>query len=102
MKIEILPEDLDKAVEATKQAKAWSTHYCLLAQVGIRLFGGPVADCAYRSVTMQSGACLYVNGAWDAVQTFDFAVSQIKNTGKIDETAIANLRAALPITLEQI
>lgn len=91
-KIEILPEDLDKAVEATKREGKWSNHYCLLAQVGIRLFGGNIKECSYNDVVMENGQRIHLRNILNLIQTFDDATYG----GHIDDEVIKQLRARLP------
>lgn len=101
LKIEILPEDLDKAVEATKRAGKWSQFYCLLAQVGMRVLGETeVIGCGYYAVTMKSGNKLNcANKTREFVEQFDTAVERVTISSKIDEAALANLRALLPVDI---
>lgn len=100
MKIEILPEDLDKAVEATKREGRWSNHYCLLAQVGMRVLNDAVDGCGYDHVRMVNKVRLDVaNNCRSFVEQFDEAVAHIESTGKINEAALVRLRSLLPVDI---
>lgn len=99
-KIEILPEDLDKAVEATKRAGKWSNSYCLLAQVGMRVLGETeVISCGYYEVKVKSrNKIMVANKTRQLVQQFDDAVNDIQR-GEVDEQALASLRSVLPVDI---
>lgn len=95
-KIEILPEDLDKAVAECEKNGKWDSCFCLIAQTGMRVCNRTdIVGASYNSVIFSCDDVLELEGAHGYILQFDDATKDA-NKGAIDRIALVALRAQLP------
>lgn len=99
MKIEILPEDLDKAVEECSKPQACRTQHCLLAQVGMRVTGHKQVECSFTNVFSPNCGEIYLklpSKVFSYVVAFDQIFDEKR---KIIPKNVTELRALLPVDI---